>query len=387
MTEPVLWERNATSPWRPRVKPEHRPYVTRDGHVRIGSVVHGIGAEIEDPDGWVWPLTQALDGIRTAPEIAAAVAAAHPGLATDDVLGAIADLAEAGFLEDVSAPLPPEFTERDRERYGRGVALLRWMDRSPRTGSWEVQRGLAHARVLLVGLGGAGGGAAQGLVASGIGHLHCLDPDVVELSNLNRQILYRERDIGRPKVDAALESLSALNSDVEITGARRRIDGPDDLEALLGPGPRGGGPDLLVLSADHPPEIRHWANRACLRTGTPWIEGGYRGPYVTVGVFAPGRGACFECHRDQDADSRDLRLAPGQDPESVSPRMDWGPVNAATATLSAGLLVHAAISLLTGVPAVEPGYRYGINLMLPGEAELNRYPRRPACRACGGSAS
>ena len=387
MTESVLWERNTMSLWRPRVKPEHRPYLTRDGHVRIGSVVHGIGAEIEDPDGWVWSLTRSLDGTRTASEIADAIAAAHPGLTTGDVLGAIADLAEAGFLEDASAPVPAEFSGRDKERYGRGVALLRWMDRSPRTESWELQLGLARARVLLVGLGGAGGIAAQGLVASGVGHLHCLDPDVVELSNLNRQVLYRERDIGRPKVDAALESLRALNSDVEITGARAEIGGPGDLEGLLRQGPHGGGHDLLVLSADHPPEIRHWANRACLSTGTPWVEGGYRGPNVSVGVYVPGRGACFACHRDQDADSRDLRLGPGQDAASVSPRMDWGPVNAATATLSAGLLVHAALSTLTGVPAVEPGFRYGINLMLPGEPEVNWYPRRPDCPACGGSAS
>ncbi|MET7475655.1 ThiF family adenylyltransferase [Streptomyces sp. NPDC005648] len=355
--------------------------------MRIGSVVHGIGAEIEDPDGWVWALTQALDGTRTAPEIADTVAVAHPGLAAADVLGAMADLAEAGFLEDASAPMADGFSGRGRERYGRGVALLRWMDRSPRIDSWELQLRLAHARVLLVGLGGAGGLAAQGLVASGVGHLHCVDPDVVELSNLNRQVIYRERDIGRPKIDAALESLRALNSDVEVTGTRTEIGAVEDLEALLRRGSEDGRHDLLVLSADRPSGIRHWANRACLSTGTPWVEGGYRGPCVSVGVYAPGRGACFECHRDQDADSRDLRLAPGQDPESVSPRMDWGPVNAATAILSAGLLVHAALNALTGVPAVEPGFRYGMNLMLPGEPETNRYPRRPACPACGGSAS
>ncbi|MGW3093594.1 HesA/MoeB/ThiF family protein [Streptomyces sp. NPDC001102] len=384
MTEPVAQERGSRS-WRPRVKPEHRPYRTVEGHVRIGSVIHGIGAEIEDPDGWVWPLTQALDGTRTPPEIAGEIAAAHPGLAVDDVLGAVADLAEAGFLEDAAASVPPELSARDVERYERGVALLRWMDRSPRVDSWGSQLALTRARVLLVGLGGSGGIVAQGLVASGVGHLHCLDPDVVELSNLNRQILYRERDIGRPKVVAALDSLRALNSDVEVTASRAELRGPEDVcELLRQEGPNAESPDLLVLSADQPPAIRRWTNRACLATGTPWVEGGYRGPYVTVGLYAPGRGACFECHRDQDAAARDLRLGPGQDDDSVSPRMDWSPVNAVTATLSGGLLLHAALSALTGIPQTEPGFRYGINLMIPGEPELERYPRRPDCPACGG---
>ncbi|MEV0172199.1 ThiF family adenylyltransferase [Streptomyces sp. NPDC050803] len=389
MGDPAVRDRGAVPLRRPRVKPEHRPYLTVDGHVRIGSVIHGIGAEIEDPDGWVWALVQALDGTRTPTRTAGEIAAAHPELTAADVLRAMADLAEAGFLEDAAATVPEAFTERETERYGRGVALLRWMDRSPRADSWELQLRLAKARVLLIGLGGAGGIAAQGLVASGVGRLHCVDPDVVELSNLNRQLLYREQDIGRPKVDAALESLRALNTDVEVTGARQEIRGPEDLERLLRRTPaqeQDAAHDLLVLSADRPAALRRWANRACLATRTPWVEGGYRGPHITVGVYVPGRGACFECHRDQDAAARDLRLAPGQDEESVSPRMEWGPVNAATATLSAGLLVHAAISALTGVPPVEPGYRHGINLMTPGEPDLNRYPRRDTCPACAGLA-
>ncbi|WP_416983985.1 HesA/MoeB/ThiF family protein [Streptomyces sp. T028] len=386
MTKPETRDQSTTSLRRPRVKPEHRPYLTVDGHVRIGSVIHGIGAEIEDPDGWVWALTQALNGTRTPAEIAAEIVGTRPGLMTEDVLRAVADLAEAGFLEDAAATMPAAFSDRDAERYGRGVALLRWMDRSPRLSSWELQLRLAKARVVVVGLGGSGGIAAQGLVASGVGRLHCVDPDVVELSNLNRQVLYRERDIGRPKVDAALESLRALNSDVVVTGERSEIRGPDDLERLLRREAESDGYDLLMLSADRPPAIRRWANQACLATRTPWVEGGYRGPFITVGVYAPGHGACFECHRDQDADSRDLRLAAGQDDESISPRMNWGPVNAATATLSGGLLVHAALSALTGVPREEPGFRYGINLMVPGEPELSRYPRRPACPACGGIA-
>jgi molybdopterin/thiamine biosynthesis adenylyltransferase len=285
-----------------------------------------------------------------------------------------------------------DLSERERERYGRGMTLLRWMDLRPRESAWEPQLRLRRARVLLIGVGGTGGAAGRDLVASGVGRLHCVDPDVVELSNLNRQTLFRERDIGTPKVDAALTALRALNSDTVVTGERREVRGAGDLEALLG-GVGGdlGGPgdsgdraayDVLVLAADRPPVIRRWANRVCLDSGTPWAEAGYRGPLVSVGVFTPGRGACWECLRIAEAERRELRLAPGQDEDVASPRMPWNPANAVTAGLSGGLLAHATIGLLTGVPPVDPGYRFGLNLMVPGDTIAQHSARRSDCPAC-----
>ncbi|WP_369391637.1 ThiF family adenylyltransferase [Streptomyces sp. CG1] len=373
---------------RPRIKPEHRAYRTVDGHVRIGSVVHGIGAEVKDPDGWVWTLVVAMDGTRSAADIAAEVSRRHPELRLPgpDIVQAMADLTMAGFVEDAGAAPPAELSERERERYSRGMTLLRWMDLRPRESSWEPQVRLRRARVLLIGVGGTGGAAARDLVASGVGRLHCVDPDVVELSNLNRQTLFRERDLGTPKIDAALTALHALNSDTTVTGERREVRGPADLEDLLtgAPGGLGDQPgyDVLLLAADRPAALRSWANRVCLASGTSWAEAGYRGPLVSAGVFTPGRGACWECLRIAEAERRDLRLAPGQDEDAASPRMPWNPANAVTAGLSGGLLAQAAITLLCGVPPVDPGYRFGLNLMVPGEAIEQRSDRRPDCPAC-----
>ena len=417
---------------RPRIKPEHRAYRTVDGNVRVGSVIHGIGAEIADPQGWVWTLVEAMDGSRAPSEVVAEVLRTHPELSGDDARQAMADLLAAGFVDDAraSVPVPP----REEDRYSRGVPLLRWMDLTPRTGPWDAQLRLREARVLLIGVGGTGGHAAQSLVASGVGHVHCVDPDTVELSNLNRQPLYRESDLGRPKVEAAVATLRALNSDVTVTGERREVARPEDLAELVagsrqsgrppgGPpsvraavehrrpggtlGPSGpptetaDGPgravsssmaapalppspyDLLVLAADRPDAIRRWTNRACLAAGLPWADAGYRGPLVTAGVYVPGQGACWECLRDGEIARRDLRLGPGQDPEVASPRMPWNPASAVTAGLSGALLAHAALALLTGVPAMEPGFRFGVNLMLPGDPVHQRTPRHLDCPACG----
>ncbi|MYS23359.1 MULTISPECIES: HesA/MoeB/ThiF family protein [unclassified Streptomyces] len=364
------------------MKPEHRPYRTVDGNIRIGSVIYGIGAEIADPDGWIWTLTQVMDGSRTTAQIAAEVAVRHPAVAPATVRSAMADLREAGFMDDAAAPLPAGLGDRDPIRHARGVALLRWMDLSPQASPWQAQLRLRQARVVVLGVGGTGGVAAQLLVASGVGHLHAVDPDVVELSNLNRQLLYREADIGSRKADAAVAALRSLNSDVTVTGEPREVSGPDDLAALLAYG-EGGPYDLLVLGADRPPEIRRWANRVCLALKLPWVEGGYRGPLVTAGVYVPGDGPCWECQRAGEVERRDLRLGPGQSEDAASPRMPWNPASAVTAALSGTLVAHVALALLSGVPPMQPGFRYGVNLMVLGDPVLQRHPRRPDCPACG----
>ncbi|CCK27700.1 dinucleotide-utilizing enzyme [Streptomyces davaonensis JCM 4913] len=367
---------------RPRIKPEHRAYRTVDGHLRIGSVVYGIGAEVKDPDGWVWTLVEAMDGTRDAADIVAEVSRSHPELRLPDadISQAMTDLTAAGYVEDAAAPPPAELSEAERERYSRGMTLLRWMDLQPRENPWEPQLRLRRARVLLIGVGGTGGAAARDLVASGVGRLHCVEPDVVELSNLNRQTLYREADLGTPKIDAALTALRALNPHTTVTGERREVRGPADVADLL-----TAPYDVLLLAADRPAAIRRWANQACLASGTPWAEAGYRGPLVSVGVFTPGRGACWECLRSTEIERRDLRLGPGQDEDVASPRMPWNPVNAVTAGLSGSLLAHAALSLVSGVPRIDPGCRFGLNLMVPGDPVMQRSDRRPDCRACQAS--
>jgi molybdopterin/thiamine biosynthesis adenylyltransferase len=383
-----------------RVKPEHAPYRTAQGNVRIGGVIFGIGAEIHDPAGWLWTLVNALDGSHNAEGAATAVCTRHPEVSRKAALSAISRFDKEGFLErvavgveDSALPAPPSLahlSEREQERYSRGVTLMRWMDHEPRSSAWEPQVLLHQARVLVVGLGGTGTVAVQALVTSGVGAIHCMDGDVVELSNLNRQVLYTEADIGLAKVDAAVGRLSAMNSDVEVSGERASIGSVEHFTEILtghrnaSARPDGKAFDLVLLCADGPPGIRRWANQACLTTCTPWVTGGYRGPLSTAAVFAPWNGPCWECLRMGERDRRDLGLAPGQDERVASPRMQWNPANAISAGTSGYFIAHAGLALLTGIPKIDPGFRFGTNLALPGEPVLERYPRRSDCPDCGG---
>lgn len=361
---------------KPRIKPEHAPYRTAGEKIRIGGEVHGIAAEITDPGGWLWSLLVAIDGTSEPAQIIRKVCREHPDAAEPDVRDALDALIDAGFVEDAAAAAPADFTVREQERYSRGTQYYRWVDLTPRRSAWDVQRILRDSRVVLAGLGGTGAMAALALAASGIGRLHCIDADTVELSNLNRQALYTEDDLGKPKADAALPRLRQLNSDIEITAEQLYIASPYDCAAAV------VGCDLFALCADQPDELRIWANRACLAAGVPWVDGGYHGPLVTAGVYTPGTGPCWECLRAGELARLDLPAADSEDLVRGMPRAPGHPATAVSAGLSGQLVAYLAMALLTGTSQVTPGTVYGINLMVPGDQVVIEHPRRSGCPAC-----
>jgi molybdopterin/thiamine biosynthesis adenylyltransferase len=364
---------------RPRVKPEHAAYRITGGRIRIGGISFGIAAEVADPTGSVWTLLRAMDGSRAPDEIVANVLKKHPGETEQSLRGAIETFVESGYIEDCGAPDPAELTDRDKERYARGRAYFRWLDLTPRSSTWAPQLRLRRARVTVVGLGGTGGNAAAALAASGVGSLHCVDRDWVELSNLNRQVLYSEGDIYRPKVQAAVKRLRDLNSDISITGEQAEVSSVADLAALA------SGCDALLLCADRPAEIYSWANRACLATKTPWVATGYHGPLVTVATYLPGDGACYQCLRMAQLENH-RRI--GARPDNAASRGEavGNAVAAPSAGISGHLAAHAVLSLLTGVPPVAAGRVFSINLMALDEPFVFSGPRRADCADCGNQA-
>ncbi|RJQ82560.1 dinucleotide-utilizing protein [Pseudonocardiaceae bacterium YIM PH 21723] len=366
---------------RPVIKVEHRPVRHGTDRIRIGGSVPGSAMDIADPDGRVWALLMLLDGSRTVGQVITDLAHAFPAVGEQEVREDLDQLIGAGYLEDAAAPIPANLSPLDIQRYSRGNALTRWMDRLPRSSSWEVQSGLRQASVVVVGLGGVGSTAALDLVMSGVGRVHCVEPDVVELSNLNRQVLYTEDDLGRAKADVAVRRLRSHNSDVVVTGERLTITGPDTLDRVI------AGHDVLLMAADKPEEIRSWANRACLAAGIGWAHGSYHGPRINVGLYRPGQGACYDCANSAEND----RLA------AMAPRTFWGtgdgvpdthPANAVSAGMAGHLVAHAVLSLLTGVPALPTNRQYSYNLLtLLDSEEAGPAQPWPGCPACGDRAA
>ncbi len=171
------------------------------------------------------------------------------------------------------------------QRYGRHISLAEIGEAG--------QKRLSAAQVLIVGLGGLGSPVAMYLAASGIGHLVLSDYDHVELSNLQRQIVHRNEDIGRNKVDSARDTLLALNPGIRISALDRALD--EDLEAHV------AAADVVVDATDNF-ESRFALNAACWRRRTPLVSGAAIRMEGQIAVFDPRdpESPCYRClYRDE----------------------------------------------------------------------------------------
>lgn len=165
------------------------------------------------------------------------------------------------------------------QRYGRHLVL-------PQVGG-SGQRKLLRSRVLLIGAGGLGSSAALYLAAAGVGRLGIVDDDTVEISNLQRQILHRTADIGRPKVESAARTLRALNPDVEVV-RHPALATPDNVFELL------DGYDVVLDGSDNF-EAHYLLNDACVLAGSALVHGSILQFQGQVTTIDPGRGPCYRC--------------------------------------------------------------------------------------------
>ena len=175
------------------------------------------------------------------------------------------------------------WTAEQRERYARQLVL-------PQIGA-AGQRRLRAAHIAIVGMGGLGNPAALYLTAAGVGQLTLIDPDPVERSNLQRQILFGESDVGESKVQVAAQALQKLNPDTRINLQQERLEATT-AEGLL------SGHDLAIDACDNF-ATRGWINQACGQLGMPWVHGAAEALAGQMAVFwpnrQPGRQACYQC--------------------------------------------------------------------------------------------
>jgi adenylyltransferase/sulfurtransferase len=217
---------------------------------------------------------------------------------------------------------------------------------------------LKKAHVLIAGTGGLGSPNAVNLAYAGIGKLTLIDCDSVDLSNLNRQTLHWEKDIGVPKVFSGSEKLKQMNSKTEIVPLNVRITA-HNAEHLL------AGVDLVMDCMDNM-ETRFILNEWCVMKGIPLIHGGIRGMEGQVTTIIPGKTPCLECIY----------------PRGIEGKKPF-PVFGATPALVASLQTMEAIKLLAGFGDLLTGKM----LFMSGESmefTMIKIEKKKGCPICGG---
>lgn len=172
-----------------------------------------------------------------------------------------------------------DLTPEQLQRYSRQVLLKEI--------GIEGQVKLRGARVLIAGTGGLGSPAALYLAAAGVGAMDIVDSDQVDISNLQRQIAHSTRDIGRAKVESAMEAVLAINPDITVRPVQTRLRA-DNIMSLL------DGQDFVLDGTDNFP-AKFLLNDACVLAGIPLSHGGVLGFTGQTMTILPGRSACYRC--------------------------------------------------------------------------------------------
>ena len=175
--------------------------------------------------------------------------------------------------------IPKVLGDLQRTRYARHISL-------PEVGE-KGQQKLLDARVLLVGAGGLGCPAALYLAAAGVGTIGVIDADLVDRSNLQRQVLHFEDRVGTPKVESASQTLSALNPDVRVVAYNERLTAKNVERVLT-------GYNVVVDGGDNFP-TRYLVNDACVHLGITNVHGSVHQFEGQATVFHPDKGPCYRC--------------------------------------------------------------------------------------------
>ncbi|WP_108721616.1 HesA/MoeB/ThiF family protein [Neptunicoccus sediminis] len=247
-------------------------------------------------------------------------------------------------------------SETELDRYARHIVL--------REIGGPGQQKLRKARVLVVGAGGLGAPVLQYLAAAGVGTIGVIDDDTVSLSNLQRQVLFSEDDLGTAKVFAAQKRLKGLNPFVEVLPYNRRISDDNGAELVA---------DFdLVLDGTDSFATRAVVNRACVAAGVPLVSGAIGQWEGQVTLFDPAHGdPCYAC------------LFPEEPADGLAPSCAEAGVVGALPGIIGSMMAAEAIKEITGAGQVLRGSMLIFDALY-GESRKIKIERRVGCAVCGG---
>ncbi|TMK75540.1 MAG: molybdopterin-synthase adenylyltransferase MoeB [Actinobacteria bacterium] len=264
--------------------------------------------------------------------------------------GGFTDWKRNGFPIDLAAGLEAP----QRARYSRHLLI-------PEVGE-QGQLKLLDSKILLIGAGGLGSPASLYLAAAGVGRLGIVDADVVDESNLQRQIVHSTERLGEAKVESAKRTVEALNPDVQVVAYKERLTS-ENVERIL-----ADGWDVIVDGADNFP-TRYLVNDASVWHGVPVVHGSIYRFEGQVTVFKPGAGPCYRC------------LFPSPPPPELAPSCAEGGVLGVLPGVIGSLQASEALKLALGIgdPLVGRLLLFDALAAEFNEVSIRRDPECPVC--------
>lgn len=321
---------------KPVFKKTLRPVVRKETSIEVH--LNGLTTELDDADGKIFDLIELMDGTRTTKQLALSL-----NITEDDIHSAVLALNDLGFIED--SAVPPTYSETELERYQANLNYFSGYA-SLETSKYSFQDRLRNSKVAVLGMGG-GSLAAAYLAGLGVGEIVGVDFDTVERTNLNRQFLYNENDIGNLKSRAAEQKLRLINPDITVTIHNKEITGYKELLPLI------KGANAVITMMDQPAiQAFRWVNAACYILGIPFYMGGFNNQSIMWERRVPShQDPCYDCKLLDSLES---------DPDNAyrltaSYGKTFSQVNTGFApnlSILTGLFISDAVKMITGIAPI-----------------------------------
>jgi len=308
------------------------------------------------------------DGTKSSSDMLEELRQVSPSLTQSQLNKVLHSLSQDGLLLD--AELCGYLS--NNTRYSRHTEFFSMF--TPNAG--HIQQRLQQADVAIVGVGGIGTWVAYMLVGAGVGRLRLIDGDLVEESNLSRQVLFDTEGIGSPKVVAAKSRLLKINPEVEIRTECHFISDSESLNDAM------NGTDLIIVSADDPQSLKDDVDKFSVSERVPWLSAGYRGAIGLCGpLFVPGRTGCLNCNESGLREIENATSLPlVSDINSRFQPPSFGPLNGLVASIAAYDSICFLAGLFDSVRTEGSTLRIGTPSF---EVTVHPWVKSEQCNRCG----
>ncbi|WP_053598194.1 HesA/MoeB/ThiF family protein [Bacillus sp. FJAT-18017] len=273
--------------YKPKFNPMYLYHFITKNELRVGITPDKL-FEIIDETGSIHRLITLMDGKKSVAEIANIIRNEFSEISLEEVEIAIQDFNEMGFLIH-SDKDQHDLNERELERFTGNINYISHFC-PPNQDPALFQQKISNSKVTIIGMGAFGSSLLINLAGLGVKNVKIIDFDTVSLSNLNRQLLFNEKDIGRPKIIAAKEFMKLFYSDMNIETFDLEIRDSLSIEQII------KDSDLVILAADQPYLLLpRWVNEACVKLNIPFIAGSINIKMGMLYTIIPHVSGCVDC--------------------------------------------------------------------------------------------
>lgn len=336
----------------------------------------GNAVEMNDPSGFIAATCKLMDGKKSYEQISALLT---PNFKkeTPFLNNLLTALDETKLLEDKSNNHPGNLSDYDITRWARNLEFF-GAHCNAKDNKYSFQNILKSTKVALLGLGGVGSHALYDLVALGVHNIRGVDFDKIELSNLNRQILYNESDIGHLKTEIAKKKILQFLPQANIEFYNKKISCANDIEDII------SGQDVVISVLDQPREkIIDWLNEACIKQNVPFICGAFDSKCAVYYSVIPKKSGCIECWKNnarksgflfQDMIQKENFVASNSLNVAISPLI----------SVLTGLILTEFLKLATRISEPQSlGKLSAFDFTTAQLSILESWNRDPLCSSCG----